>query len=177
MRMRFLQDLLKFTGPGRLLVLLIFAFVLSTTSKGQISVIAGTAPVTVPTGGFSMNGILKVNSAVGDWLSGSGGGGFVLNNNGTPVNPASTFHIIDSVNSLDNVFVGGLKKNGNPNSWGWKTAGASPSKCNINHAIIHIAKASNGDTWITISGDRESVNGNSFISLSLHQNSLTLGAT
>jgi hypothetical protein len=175
--MRFLQDLLKVTGPGRLLVLLIFALILSTTSKGQISVAAGTAPVTSPTGGFGMNGVLKVNSAVGDWLAGTGAGGFVLNSNGSPVSSSSTFHVIDSVNALDNVFAGGNKKNGNPNSWGWKTAGASPSKCNINHALIHIAKASNGDTWITISGDRESVNGNSFISLSLHQNSLTLGAT
>lgn len=177
MRMRFLQDSLKVSRPGRLLVLLTLALVLSITSKGQISVNAGTAPVTVPTGGFSMNGVLKVNSAVGDWLSGSGGGGNVLNNDGTPVSATSTFHIVDSVNSLDNAFAGGNKINGNPNSWTWKTAGASPSKCNINHALIHIAKASNGDTWITMSGDRESVNGNSFISLSLHQNSLTLGAT
>src|SRR5690349_16215872 len=157
MRMRFLQDSLKASRPGLLLVLLTLALVLSITSKGQISVAAGTAPVTVPTGGFGMNGVLKVNSSAGDWLSGSGGGGFVLNNSGTPVNTGTTFHIVDSVNSLDNSFAGGNKINGNPNSWTWKTAGASPSKCNINHALIHIAKASNGDTWITMSGDRESV--------------------
>jgi hypothetical protein len=175
--MRFLQGPLKLTGSGRLLVLLIFAFVLSSTLKAQISVSPGTAPVTVPTGGFNMNGLLKVNSAAGDWLSGSGGGGFVLNNNGTPVNSGTTYHIVDSVNALDNVFVGGLKKNGNPNGYGWKTSSASPSKCNINHVLIHIAKDANNHTWITLSGDRESVNGNSFISLALHQNSLTLGPT
>ncbi len=175
--MRILQDSQKVTRPGRLLVLLIFAIVLSTTSKGQISVAAGVAPVTTPSVGFNMDGTLKANGNAGDWLDGTGSGGFVLNNNGTPVNTATTFHIIDSVNTLDNVFVGGLKKNGNPNGYGWKVAGASPSKCNINHVMIHIAKASNGHTWITMSGDRESVNGNSFISLALHQNSLTLGPT
>lgn len=174
--MRSLPDSLKTSGSGRLLVLLIFAVTLSFTSKSQISVNPGTAPVTVPTGGFNMNGVLKVSSGVGDWLAGAGGGGYVLNNDGTAVNTASTFHITDAIGTADNVFVGGLKKNGNPNSWGWKTAGASPSKCNINHAVIHISKASNGDTWITMSGDRESVNGNSFISLSLHQNTLKLGA-
>ena len=171
--MRFLQ----LTGPGRLLVLLVFAIVLSTATKGQIVVGPGVAPVTTPSVGFNMDGTLKANTSAGDWLDGTGTGTFVLDNTGTVLNSATTFHIIDAVNTSDNVFVGGLKKNGNPNSWGWKSAGASPSKCNINHAIIHIAKASNGDTWITLSGDRESVNGNSFISLSLHQNSLTLGAT
>jgi hypothetical protein len=124
-----------------------------------------------------MNGLLKVNSSVGDWLPGSGGGGAVLQSDGSPVNATSTFHIIDSVNALDKVFAGGNKKNGNPNSWGWKIATASPSKCNINHAIVHISKDVNNHTWITLSGDRESVNGNSFISLSLHQNTLRLGAT
>jgi hypothetical protein len=171
--MRFLQ----LTGPGRLLVLLVFAIVLSTATKAQIVVGPGVAPVTTPSVGFNMDGTLKANTTAGDWLDGTGSGTFVLQNSGTPANSATTFHIIDSVNTSDNVFVGGLKKNGNPNSWGWKSAGASPSKCNINHAIIHIAKASNGDTWITLAGDRESVNGNSFISLSLHQNSLTLGAS
>jgi hypothetical protein len=175
--MRFLQDSLKITGRGRTLLLLIFAVVLSTTLMGQISIGPGVAPVNPPTGNFNIDGTLKANTAVGDWLDGTGSGGFVLGATGTPVNSATTFHTIDAVGTTDNVFVGGLKKNGNPNSWGWKTAGASPSKCNINHALIHISKASNGDTWITLSGDRESVNGNSFISLSLHQNSLTLGPT
>ena len=174
MRMRFLQKLGKAAGLGRLVALSAFTLVFTTTVSGQISIGAGTAPVSKPTGGFNINGVLKVNSSTGDWLAGTGTGGHVLHNNGNVLNGDSTFHIIDAINNGDNVFVGGLKKNGNPNGYTWKTGGASPAKCNINHAIIHISKASNGDTWITLSGDRESVTGNSFISLALHQKSLTI---
>jgi hypothetical protein len=175
--MRFPLHVLTSALLGRFAAFLIVALFLSVTSYGQISIGTGVAPVTVPSGGFNIDGTLKANGAPGDWLDGTGSGGFVLDGSGNPVNAGTTYHLLDAVGTTDNVFVGGLKKNGNPNSWGWKIAGASPSKCNINNALIHVSKASNGDTWITLSGDRESVNGNSFISLSLHQNSLTLGAT
>ena len=175
MRIKFLQDFVKATRLGQCVTALAFALVFTTNLSGQIIIGPGIPNVITPTGGFDINGFLKVNTAAGDWLPGTGSGGAVLNATGGSVNAATTFHITDAINSTDNVFNGGLKKNGNPNSWTFKTAGASPAKCNINHAIIHIAKDGNNDTWITMSGDREAVNGNSFISLSLHQNSLTLG--
>ena len=166
---------MKTTRLGACVIALVFALVFTTNLSGQIIIGPGAPAVNPPTGGFNINGLLKVNSSTGDWLPGTGSGGAVLNATGGAVNPTTTFHITDAVNTTDNVFNGGLKKNGNPNTWTFKTAGATPAKCNINHAIIHIAKDNNGDTWITMSGDREAVNGNSFISLSLHQNSLTLG--
>src|SRR5215208_4752068 len=123
MRMGFIHNALKSTLLNRFAALLVLAVVLSVTSSGQISIGAGVAPVNPPSGGFNIDGTLKANSAIGDWLDGSGAGGFVLGATGTPVNSATTFHLVDAVGTGDNVFAGGLKKNGNPNSWGWKTAG------------------------------------------------------
>src|ERR1041385_2739394 len=64
---------------------------------------AGTALVTVPTGGFALDGDLQANtpvSGIGDWVAGSSGsGGFVLNNDGTPVNGTTTFHLTDLFNN------------------------------------------------------------------------------
>jgi hypothetical protein len=54
----------------------------------------------------------------------------------------------------------------------WKFGNPSPAKCDINNLLLHTGDDANGDTWITLSGDRESTNGNSFISLALHQKRL-----
>src|SRR5687767_10438444 len=153
------------TGLERILVLLLLALVVSYSASAQIIITTGTAPVSPPSGGFNIDGTLKANGAVGDWLDGTGTGGFVLNANGTATNTTTTFHLTDLFGTGDNIFVGGLKKNDNPNNMGWKVGSPSPAKCDINNVLIHISKqASNGHTWITISGDRQSVSGNSFIS-------------
>jgi hypothetical protein len=39
--------------------------------------------------------------------------------------------------------------------------------------LVHIAEDPEGDTWITLAGDRQAVNGNSFISIALLQKMLT----
>src|SRR5437773_9940503 len=78
----------------------------------------GIAPVTVPAGGFGIDGKLTADGLSGDWLPGSGGSGGVLDVNGVPVNPATTFHLIDRYgSSADNVFGGGTKWDDDPNTW------------------------------------------------------------
>ena len=87
----------------------------------------GTAQVNVPAGGFGIDGNLEANTptpcGIGDWiptLNPSGSGGFVINRNGTPVNGATTFHLIDQFGAgSDNNFKGGNKVDNNPNSWTW----------------------------------------------------------
>src|ERR1700756_3463615 len=73
----------------------------------------GTAMVSPPTGGFAIDGNLLSNTpvnGVGDWLAaGNGPGGAVLNANGSPVNPALTFHLIDPYSTAENNFAGGKK--------------------------------------------------------------------
>ena len=112
MRILVLQDFPVITGLERILVLLLCAVVLSFNSFGQISIGTGVAPVNPPTGGFNIDGTLRANTAVGDWLAGTGSGGFVLNSDatGTAVNPVTTFHLTDLFGNGDNIFVGGLKK-------------------------------------------------------------------
>jgi hypothetical protein len=160
---------------NRMLSLILFAIIFSTNAFGQISVSAGTAPVTIPAGGFEIDGDL-LRATAGDWL-GTSATNSVLTGTGAPRNPDSTYHLVDLFTSGDTVFVGGMKKNTNLNAWGWKEGNPSPAKCDINHLLLHISKAANGHIWITLSGDRESVNGNSFISLSLHQKAVVLEDT
>src|SRR5512137_805762 len=86
----------------------------------------GVAPVVSPAGGFAIDGDLLANTPTadaGDWLSGSGGtGGALLDANGTPLNPATTFHFVDPYNAdNDETFIGGLKWTDNPNTWGCTT--------------------------------------------------------
>src|SRR5213078_523170 len=78
----------------------------------------------------------------------------------------------DAVNSGDDVFSGG-KLNDNPSvSWLWQTQAAN-DKTDMNNVYVHISKSSNGDAWITASGDRKSTNGTSYIDFELLQNTLT----
>src|SRR5262249_17254733 len=56
---------------------------------------AGTPLTGTPAGGFAMDGDLQANANTGDWLPGSGSGGAVLAADGTPVNPTTTFHLVD----------------------------------------------------------------------------------
>ena len=87
---------------------------------------SGVAPLLTPTGGFAIDGDLlanKPNAGTGDWLPGpSGTGGAVLDANGAPLNPATTFHFVDLYDDAnDETFGGGLKWTDDPNIWQWVT--------------------------------------------------------
>ncbi len=139
----------------------------------------GTAPVSLPAGGFGIEGDLLANiptSGVGDWVSNSvsSGGGFVLYTNGTPVDTMTTSHFIDLQNSsTDDNFAGGNKVDDDPNIWTW-VRNPVLAKDDINHALVHITKDANGHTWVVIAGDRRSNNGDSYIDFEFLQNSLTV---
>ncbi|HTL56131.1 MAG TPA: hypothetical protein VL361_10660, partial [Candidatus Limnocylindrales bacterium] len=139
----------------------------------------GVAPVSVPSGGFAIEGDLQANtpsSGAGDWLPGpAGSGGSVLNASGLPLNSSTTFHFTDLANdSGDNTFVGGLKWTDDPNTWGWTTGSAS-SKTDINNVLMHITTDANGHSWLIIAADRASTSGDSYIDFEFLQNKLTLG--
>src|SRR5437660_2766050 len=72
---------------------------------------AGVAPISVPAGGFGIDGDLFANmpdANVGDWITNSVSGGGVLNQAGVPLNPLTTFHFIDQYDGNDIIFAGGL---------------------------------------------------------------------
>src|SRR5215468_11700885 len=59
----------------------------------------GVAQVSVPAGGFAIDGNLVANGPSGDWLPGAAGTVGVLNLSGAPLNPSTTFHFTDPYNS------------------------------------------------------------------------------
>src|SRR5258705_3199611 len=84
--------------------LAVFLFLVSSKSFGQL------APISPPTGGFRIEGNLKANNPVvnpkqGDWVDSTGGGAgyFVLNNDGSAVNPATTKLVKDTFNVTSDV--------------------------------------------------------------------------
>src|SRR5204863_684392 len=113
----------------------------------------------------------------GDWYLGTGGsGGNVLNNDatGTPVNSATTFHLVDPFNSgTDDNFAGGDKVDDNPNTWNW-TLNPVGDKQDMNNALIHLTKDPiTGHTWVMVAGDRLSNNGDAYIDFEFLQNPLS----
>jgi hypothetical protein len=153
----------------------------------------GTAPVNPPAGGFGIDGDLQANyptADIGDWLPTptgfSGSGGFVINNNGTSVNGTTTFHLTDVFGSNgDNNFTGGRKVDQNPNTdWAW-TFNPVNNKQDINNALVHITTSTATDpisgqpvehTWVIVSADRFSNNGNAYVDFEFLQKSLTANA-
>ena len=94
----------------------------ATTTFTDSVPVPGTAPVSLPAGGFAIDGNLLANTldGTGDWVSNSAPGGFVLYTNGTPVDSNTTFHFIDPYNTnTDTNFAGGDKVDDNPNTWNW----------------------------------------------------------
>lgn len=131
------------------------------------------APVSPPTGGFYINGLLEANTNEGDWVVGTGTGGFVLDNSGNPLNAATTFLFRDLFNSrLDNIFATGNQGNADPNTWHWTTSGA-PNKNEIHNGLIHITTdATTGDSWAIVAGDRLATTGTAYIDFEFLQNTL-----
>jgi hypothetical protein len=162
----------------------LFFFVQTTA---QVS--PGIAPVTVPTGGFQIEGNLQANtptSGIGDWLPGTGNAtNNVLTAAGAPVNAATTFHLTDLYNTSENNFSGGKKFNDNPNIWTWVNNNAL-AKCDINNALFHFTTAPYTDplthinsihTWLIVAADRRSNSGNAYIDFELLQNAMTDNAS
>src|SRR5437763_9487911 len=146
----------------------------------------GVAPVNPPMGGFAIDGDLLSNTPTspspfaanqGDWYHGAGGtGGNVLNSDatGTPVDPTTTYHLVDVFNSsTDDNFAGGDKVHDNPNTWNW-VLNPVGDKLDMNNGLIHLTKDPvTGHTWVMVAGDRLSNNGDAYIDFEFLQNTLT----
>lgn len=140
---------------------------------------AGVAPVLTPMEGFGIDGDLLARQPTirsGDWvtatnLAGSGEGVFAPD--GTSLNPLTSFHFIDPFGdrSQDLIFTGGSKWADNPNTWRW-TTGKPSSKADINNLLFHVASDDVGHTWLVMSADRASTQGESYIDFELLQNPL-----
>ena len=188
------QKKLSFTLFDALKRQSIFIAALLLLSVGYLKTTAqvgpGTAPVTVPTGGFRIEGDLQANTGgtnpaagFGDWLpGGAGAGGYVLNaTTGLPLNSATTFHLTDPYNTSENNFGGGLKFNDNPNAWKW-VSNTALAKCDINNGLFHFTTAPYTDpvtgkvsihTWLIVGADRRSNSGNAYIDFELLQKTMT----
>ncbi|MDD3741025.1 MAG: hypothetical protein PHH30_07265, partial [Bacteroidales bacterium] len=134
-----------------------------------------TAPVLVPVGGFAIDGDLISNSTVtgeGDWLAGNPGlGGYVLNNDGSPVDSLNSGKIHDNYDGNDIIFQGS-KFNQDPGAWVW-TVGKANSKNDINNVLWHMSKDVNDDMWIILGSDRFTTSGTSYIDFEFLQHTLT----
>src|ERR1041385_6369334 len=149
---------------------LLFLFTLIFVSSKTFSQVA---PVAAPTGGFNIDGKLEAaTTPYGDWLQGSSSGGFVLDgtNAGNPINPSTTFHIVDLYNSgVDDNFAGGLKFNDNPNVWTWVNNPVG-AKVDINNALVHFSRDANNHIWAMVAADRRSDKGDAYIDFEFLQN-------
>ena len=162
-----------YTRLARLFVSFLFLYSLELCA--QIG--PGIAPVNLPSGGFNIDGSLLSNSTNGDWVDGTGSGGFVLANSGTPLNTKSTYHLYDEYNSgTDDIFGGGDKVSDNPNSMTW-SVGTANNKTDMNNALIHFTTDANGNVWFVFAADRLSNSGNAYIDFEFLQDGLTKTAT
>uniref|UniRef100_UPI0004797F84 DUF7507 domain-containing protein n=1 Tax=Algoriphagus mannitolivorans TaxID=226504 RepID=UPI0004797F84 len=156
---------------------LIFLLFLFFTPKGFGQ---NTAPVTIPTGGFRIEGDLISNSpsvGIGDWFAGpTGAGGHVFLSNGTALDPETSFWSRDGYkgSSLiqERIFTQGTKSNDNPNSWVWGTGDAG-GKGDLGNAFLHIGTSQQNDTWLVVGADRLVTNGTSYLEFEFFQNTVT----
>ena len=155
--------------------LLFILMITSAISFGQV------APVNPPNNGFYINGKLKADSAdVGDWVDGTGTGGYVLQLAGAPlawgpINSTTTKFVRDSFdNTADRIF-SGSSFGDNPNDWKW-TTGKATAKCDINNALFH-STTSTTQKWLILGGDRFAQTGTSYIDFQFSQGIFTRTAT
>ncbi|HEU4789236.1 MAG TPA: hypothetical protein VFS71_06090, partial [Flavobacterium sp.] len=157
-------------------IIFISLFSFSTTIAQQ------TISVSQPTGGFNINGSLTAGAGTGDWVQGSGGG-YVLNNDGTPVNSLTTSRKIDGYagGSQDFIF-SGSKFNDNPNDWKWSVGNAG-GKGDINNVLYHLGNdpvnvndPTDDKQWLFVAGDRKETSGTSNLYFEFLQNTLTRNA-
>ncbi|MFV8344422.1 gliding motility-associated C-terminal domain-containing protein [Flavobacterium sp. XS2P39] len=165
-----------FTNSTRLFTIFLLVF-LSFPAVTLAQIGPGIAPVSTPTGGFNIDGTLLANTATGDWVDGTGTGGFTLNNLGVPLNAGTTYHLYDPYNtSSDNIFGGGDKVGDNPNSWSWVT-GTANDKTDMNNALIHLTTDTNGSVWVVFAADRLSNSGNAYVDFEFLQAPMTKTAS
>jgi hypothetical protein len=166
----------KFIRPFTNFTLLFFFLVLiSPASFAQV------APVSPPTGGFNIDGTVKVNSAVGDWVQGTTGtGGYVLQSTGAPpvwgaINTTTTKFVRDPYDNAADLIFTGSSFGDNPNDWKW-TTGKATAKCDIGTALIH-STTSATQKWLILGGDRFAQTGTSYIDFQFSQGIFTRTAT
>src|SRR5680860_291677 len=97
---------------------LLFLLIGITNGYGQ------KVTVDKPLGGFEIDGDLIGNTLTGDfggdWLPGESFGS-VFDLIGNPLNPATSFRVMDPATGNDTVFSGGDKVNDYIADWGWTT--------------------------------------------------------
>ncbi|MCH7785834.1 MAG: hypothetical protein IIB06_10540, partial [Bacteroidetes bacterium] len=167
---------IKFYIPLKRFLFLLSIILLSYCGKVQAQ--ATVVDVITPSDGFEIDGDLEANTIVvggGDWVQNLAiPGGFVLNDNGTPVNTNTTLFVEDLFDTgADNVFTGGSKFFHDPNTWTWTNSSAG-GKGDIHNAMYHLAKHNiTGDEWIIIASDRRTTTGTSYIDFEFFQETLT----
>ena len=165
----------KFIKPLFQFALFIFLGLTTVSSFSQV------APVNPPNNGFYINGKLKADSAdVGDWVDGTGTGGFVLQLAGAPpawgpINPTTTKFVRDSYDNAADLIFTGSSFGDNPNDWKW-TASKATAKCDINNAMFH-STTSATQKWLILGGDRFAQTGTSYIDFQFSQGIFTRTAT
>ena len=136
---------------------------------------------------FEIDGNLIANNpgVTFDWLDGTvpcaaGGSGGVLSN-AAPGNAKFPFaapfafvdHTLDNADRNDPVFQSKSNKvSDDPNAYSWST-GSAPQKDDIGNGAFAFSFDSSNNLWVAVSGDRESVNGESYIDFELLQRRLT----
>ncbi len=137
--------------------------------------------VVTPNGGFHLDGDVNANTptaGVGDWFKGpaTGPGGFVLYDDGTPVDNNTTRFGSDPSGKSDNIFGNGAKLNHDPSNWS-VTTGSAPDKNDLAHAMYHLSY-NNTNQWIILGADRyeknstndnQNLTGTSYIDFTLFQ--------
>ncbi|MDT8418501.1 MAG: PKD-like domain-containing protein, partial [Lutibacter sp.] len=171
-------NIVKIIKNNNLIMTIITLAIIFSFGVAHAQIGPATAPVDPPDGGFNIDGTLRANSNIGDWLYGSGTGDFVLDLNGNPLVPETTFHLIDLYNnSLDNIFGGGVKIDDNPNNWSW-VSGTANDKTDMNNALIHFTTDNNGHVWIVFAADRlGGENSSAYMDFEFLQSPMTLTST
>jgi len=160
-----LSLLSKFKLGLRIIVLFLASIFVISPALAQV------AGVINPTGGFNIDGTLKANTAFGDWVDGSGTGGFILDNSGIPLPNTKTYRTTDFYSpSSDLVFSGG-KINDNPGTWTWKSSNAT-GKGDINNALLHLSEDNLNNQWLFVAGDRLTASGATTINFEFLQKEL-----
>ena len=180
----------SFCSPNKLKVKFSFNF-LRLTITGLFLLFTGilfsqTAPVTIPSGGFKIDGYLRANvvTAGGDWVPqlnatqfSAGIDNFVLNAAGTPKDPVTTKLQRDEYNNTnDDIFTQGSKFNDYISALRHGTGGA-PNKNDIHNGVFHASGDADGNQWVFIGGDRLDVSGTSYIDFQFLQSTIATGAT
>ena len=162
------RKLCMLSSPLVLLIVFLLSFFMPH-AFGQV------ANVNIPTGGFNINGTLKVSSAVGDWTAGTGAGGYVLQDGVVdwgPVNAAKTTFTRDGYGTNPDLIFDGGKFGGDPNTnWTWKSANTL-GKCDIGTGLIH-STTSSTSKWVILGGDRLVQSGTSYIDFQFSQGLFT----